>query len=1170
MPIIILLSTPPLLYGNENLIWQIGVVDSLYYEFDQSLTPSSKTDINRIVLDKDNNRVWNSSLWADDLANRTNVQEIQFTLPNVRHDRYILTLRCIFRTNRIPSLRIHVNEHSGHYVFSPQLISRLKDISSKYVNNYSYEKADIPIPGQYLKNGINTIQLEAYRPTRHPLDSLSWKGKSSDNPDRSSCAIYWDAIAFAADAHQFAARDSVQCNVSLNPTIFYANTNSGLHEWITADITFRKSLQNCALELESNGAIINKDSDFPYAFGKVRIPFLLPVAGNEISIKWRIMSSDETIAGHASAIPAKKWKLFITPRSHLDVGFTERQAPSIDVHTHSLDKFFSILEGYPEYRWNLEGTRIITEYRKNHDDESYQKLIHHLRHEMLATNSLMASPISYFASLEELFRYNYDAIALRRQYGIPLTTASITDVPTATPALTDVLAHLDIPHLILGANPTRSAPLVISAEWDSRSPFYWQGPGGGKVLLLYSDHFAHVFRFFGFPPGVQHAWEQIPLLMQKFTNPDFKPDAIMMYGLYPDNYFIGEGDADFLTKWNEWFAYPQVRLSTDGEYFEYIQSTFPEYLKTIKGDFGSYWEEDVGMTLREAAEARAAKRLATDAEKLVSMAIPFYTALRYPIEEFQKVWDNITLFTEHTWGSHESNRTPLAADARSELEVKRAFAHNAFLGADALMETGFKHLEGIIDPPANSVLVYNAFNWERSDWVEIELSKDMWIFDDSHDPVSGEIIYSGNDKTPARDYNRIRFFAKNVPPLGVKVYRTERFSTQDFAKSRMQDTTAIETPFYRVSLDSNREFIHSIIDKETGSELIDRQNPYHLNQYLYVSGGENSPIYEGDVLASTSDFEISGSHATQPASVEKTPAGWLITFHYRAPYTPSITTQVRLYEERKRIDISNNIQKEAVETLEGVYFAFPFAFCCPEVRYDIQTGWIDPRRDLLEGACTEWFCIQNAILLSDNTKEILWASPDAALVSLGDIVRGKWGSPFTMDNGTIYSYIMQNYRNFALQIYHEGEYCLNYSMLSGKRLPTGIRLKQAFELTSPLKCYKAKGSVYRIPPDKQTEFKIGNEFSFLTIRPEQVYCVTIKGAEDGKGLICRLLNLGDQAERVSISSDIFSITAAFECKGDETATKPLEINRGSVEYMLGPHRIATVRLIRELITPTGK
>ena len=168
---------------------------------------------------------------------------------------------------------------------------------------------------------------------------------------------------------------------------------------------------------------------------------------------------------------------------------------------------------------------------------------------------------------------------------------------------------------------------------------------------------------------------------------------------------------------------------------------------------------------------------------------------------------------------------------------------------------------------------------------------------------------------------------------------------------------------------------------------------------------------------------------------------------------------------------------------------------------------------------------------------------------------------FSMDNGTLFSYVLNNYWFTNYQWLQSGDYSLRYAFTSGRRAAPDLRLRQALEIAHPLRAYNT-GQILLEP---QSRISGGKRYScsILDIAPEQVYCVTIKGAEDGRGFICRLLNLADYTVPVTVSSEILKISGAMECNGDESDIGNLSLDQGKYRLSLGPHQLATVRLFLE-------
>ena len=131
---------------------------------------------------------------------------------------------------------------------------------------------------------------------------------------------------------------------------------------------------------------------------------------------------------------------------------------------------------------------------------------------------------------------------------------------------------------------------------------------------------------------------------------------------------------------------------------------------------------------------------------------------------------------------------------------------------------------------------------------------------------------------------------------------------------------SLENAFYKLTLDPAKGSIQSLLDKETGAELVDPSADWGFGQCVYetmpvnrqmkpevfkrtawhnvkVSPGANGPIWQSLRLSA----ELDGCAANKGAQAE-----------------------IRLYDTEKRIELHFDIRKLPVPTPEAVYVTLPF------------------------------------------------------------------------------------------------------------------------------------------------------------------------------------------------------------------------------------------------------
>jgi len=274
---------------------------------------------------------------------------------------------------------------------------------------------------------------------------------------------------------------------------------------------------------------------------------------------------------------------------------------------------------------------------------------------------------------------------------------------------------------------------------------------------------------------------------------------------------------------------------------------------------------------------------------------------------------------------------------------------------------------------------------------------------------------------------------------------------------------------------------------------------------------------------------------------------------------PEIETEVTLYDNLKRVDIVNRLRKEETRAKEAVYFAFPFRVSPPELAYQVQNAWVRPNEDQLPGACREWFTTQNLVRARDSGIVIAWATPDAPLITLTDVNRGRWLKHLPVENGHVFSYAMNNYWFTNYKAAQGGEFTFRYFITSGASLSAEDLARFDQETRSPLVGYPYYdfGNVRVRPAKRRMPAAQG---SFFEIEAAHAQVTAFKPAEDGDGFILRLRETAGKAGAARLKSPVFPLAAATLTSGVEDDLSPLAVKENAVEIPLKPHAFSTVRL----------
>jgi hypothetical protein len=400
---------------------------------------------------------------------------------------------------------------------------------------------------------------------------------------------------------------------------------------------------------------------------------------------------------------------------------------------------------------------------------------------------------------------------------------------------------------------------------------------------------------------------------------------------------------------------------------------------------------------------------------------------------------------------------------------------------------------------------------------------------------------------PTAHSSEVAAFLKDLPACGYRVLKLGPGNPRP--KAEYSPASSIENRFYRVVFDPATGGITSILDKESGRELVDPKAPYRLNQYLYVAGGNGTRIVE---KGPAPKLTVSTPQKATLRREQFAGLGQTMLVQTSGVMTPRIQCNVILWNDSKRIDILNNVTKTQTYDKEAAYFAFPFAATKPTFRYEVPAGVVCANTDMLPGACLDWFTVQHFVEIDSPEGAITWATPDAPLCCFQDINRGKWQTKLDFTNGHIYSYVMNNYW-FTNYLAGQGGKCtFRFSITSRPKADRVASARFGWEASNPLIAVPLQAN-----PDGPLTAPSG---SLLSIDEPNVFLVGARRAAEGDGLILRLWELTGKPTTAHVRLPHCPAKKATACNLVEEPQGPLEIRDGAIAVPIRGSGLATVRV----------
>jgi hypothetical protein len=1130
----------------STVLWQIGKFDKSSLEFNQN-APASKpgaaqpaNDLVYVIGKSQAETDW--SAFQPGSSNgkagvRPHPYAIEFELPSAPRGLYTLKVALMVEAPRLSRLEVAINGHRALYFEHPTLDYTGGDVNSAFVPNYSADTITAQLPTQYLRQGTNELVLTA-------------NDDPSERDDVNNPGLLYDALELDQDAD--AKFSPTELAIQAVPTVFYKQKDSGLAELVDVYVRHNSSFERGQAVLTIGNAKYAAKFDSGWEFGEQMAEFAIPEfpAGTkgEAAI---------SVGGHSRRFPVtldpgKKWNLFLVPHTHLDVGYTDYQAKVAEDQSRTLDEAIQMIHDHPDFRFSPDGFWCVQQFLASRTDEQKALLFQAVRDKKIFVPMNEASLLTGFPAVETLIRSLYAAHEFNAKNGGDGDYANITDVPSYSWSYASVMAAAGLKYFAAGSDNYR-APVLLQGRLHEKSPFWWEGPDGGRILMWYSRHYLQMQSLFGLPPQITGGHDSLPLFLQIYSRPDYKADATILYGTQVENTDLFPQQATLVDEWNKIYAYPHMKYSGFAEAIRYVADQFGDSVPIERGDGGPYWEDGIASTARSAALERATEQRALTAEKFSTVSSLVNLRLRPDAGAFKQVWNDMVIYDEHTWGDNRSVSNPHCQEAMQQLAMKEAFASDANMHVDRLLRRSLAALADYISDPQGTLLVFNPLSWQHSSLVEVDLDKGLQLVDlTTQQTVPYEVLSTGPG------YYHIRFLARDVPSVGYKAYAMKGVQEAPSAPQSTTDGT-FENRYYRVVLDAETGAVKSIFDKELNKELVNPSSPYRFNQYLYVTGADQAPnralLYSP--AAPTPEFSIHGAASGHLVSVTQQPFGVVARLESEGVNTPKIETEVILFNDQKKIEFINHVHKTEVYTKESVYFAFPFAMEHPQYRYEIQNGFVDPSHDQLPGAGKEWFSVQHWVSAEDGGVTAALVPVDASLVTLGDIFRATWPTQFGQRSGTIFSYVMDNYWDTNYAGGQGGDFTFRYVLTSGDHLQPGDLSRLGWEEMTPDEADQITSQDKALDTPRPLAAAQG---SFVQVDQPNVVLVTWKMAEDGDGTVLRFLEVGGQASTVEVQTPRLDVQSAWSSDALERKQAALETSAHGFRFSAKPFQIITVRL----------
>ena len=851
--------------------------------------------------------------------------------------------------------------------------------------------------------------------------------------------------------------------------------------------------------------------------GDQSIQILVPAVASQKQFQIQILVANQAASSLAlTQMPVRPMQIFLLPHSHVDIGYTALQADVEKKQNSNIETGLRLATNtadYPEgarFKWNTEVLWPVENYLRDATPQKREAFIAAVRSGQIGLDALYGNTLTGLCRPEELLNLMGYATRLSKLCGVPIESAMISDVPGYTWSIVSAMAQAGVKYFSFAPNYFDRMGGTMK-EWQNR-PFWWKGADGKNRVLCWCPSRGYAL---GHLIGDGEALARfIPSYLEELETNSYPYDIThLRWNVHGDNGSPDEKLADVVRSWNERYVHPKLIISTTAAAFRQFEQAYGNRLPEFSGDYTPYWEDGAASSALETALNRASAERLVQAETLWSMQRPG----PFPAEVFQAVWRNILLYSEHTWGAHNSIGEPDLPFVRDQWRVKREFAleadrqsrellqrAGAFSGHSPVCAEGLapkSNVEGaslessktnsssLPQAGGRAIDVLNTSSWRRTDLVT--LSPEDSTAGDQVTNERGSIVPSQRLAS-----GELVFLARNVPAFGSSRFRIGPGTCPLHGFANVENQRLISSSFF-VRINAQSGAIEHLFSRSLGRELVDPKAATALNDFFYLPGSDLNGLQRNGV--------------PQIRVKENGPLVASLLIESEAPGCRRLMREVRVIDGLDRLEIINTIDKLPVRAKEGIHFGWGFDIPNGTMRMDVGWAAVRPELDQIPASCKNWFSIQRWLDISNDRFGVTWSPIDAPLVEVSAITAKLVGSQTDYrawiqhlnPSQTIYSWVMNNHWHTNYRADQEGPTVFRYAIYPHKGFAADEAARFGISCSQPLLVANPANSLKPQPR--------------LKLSSNRVLVSALKPSDDGRGTIVRLFGASGKAERVKLS-----------------------------------------------------
>ncbi|MDR1824014.1 MAG: hypothetical protein LBR27_01545 [Bifidobacteriaceae bacterium] len=750
--------------------------------------------------------------------------------------------------------------------------------------------------------------------------------------------------------------------------------------------------------------------------------------------------------------------IYLIHSTHTDIGYTDTQVRVRGWHADHIRQAVRFCQRDSRFRWNCEtwwGVQAFLGEASPEETEQFVKLVQ---------QGQIGLSASYFNQTDLIPGYVLREAAAqcqaeRRALGIAARSAMTADINGYSWGFADILAETGTDALLSSVHNHHGYHPLFRRQ----TPFLWRGPQGGEVLVWNGEHyhlgnelgiactpsFEYVIRdgldaqaLDPFAKSLRRLRAYVDGVKAQGYEYDFMPVCLSAH--MTDNSSPSLAIVDYLERYGEeGHADISLQMATLDQFFDVVRERTAD-LPVLEGDWTDWWADGMGSTPDDVAAYREAARRYHVARKLD----PERQAA--PAELYDDALHDLMLYGEHTWSHSSAMSDPSDRLVRRVEQGKRLYALRAAEETERLWEALCQD-RGQTAAQAGQEPVFRAVNphavpYQGMTEIDVERFEGHERFAvveaDTGQPVPfqlspcarGQRLCVQLDLQPGQTKT---FALAELEPAALPTASLTPASGTDGVRDLAHD--AGNTAVQRLETDrlvlafSLEHGLYSLVDKRTGAESIDQSRGL----------GAFTPVHEVTPAGADGQLEVrrkmgrnrksdatrrTAGQATDWTVLEDGDLFTRVRIDYQLPAMDHAYLIVTLFKLAPRATVEFRCHKHSLWDPENLYLALPFAADTTYV--DKAAAVVRPRLDQLPGTCVDYYAVQNAVVFSSESQDLVLCTPDAPLVAMGPLaahpIRLMGEGPSNDD--AVWSWAMNNYweTNFKAELggFHSFRYDL--------------------------------------------------------------------------------------------------------------------------------------------------